>query len=59
MSFTDIYLISPEDNAFKAAEAVHSRHAAHYTDKDLRRRFFIYDTGGHSLYWYNLDRIDD
>lgn len=59
LSFTDIYLISPDDKSFQAVEQLHRRHAANYTAKDYKRRFFIYDTGGHSLYWYNLDRIDD
>lgn len=59
LSFTDIYLTSPDDISFQAVEQLHRRHAANYTAKDYKRRFFIYDTGGHSLYWYNLERIDD
>ncbi len=59
LSFTDIYLISPKDKIFQAVEQLHRRHAANYTAKDYKRRFFVYDTGGHSLYWYNLDRTND
>jgi hypothetical protein len=49
LSLTDIYLTSPEDKSFQAVEQLHRRHAANYTAKDYKRRFFVYDTGGHSL----------
>jgi len=56
LSFTDLHLIPPEDTNYSDMKEIHSRHAATYVDKETRRRFFMYDSAGYLLYWYNLNR---